>query len=435
MFSAELEGRELSAVRRAIHRAVPRCAKALVKLITGLENLGGAPANPQTSSAAADLSCELNLFPTPEASVNQAARPPARLKPPAVQAGKSEVSTCIELPASLIPLLEAVLAEAASWLTRNLPADFREDLLTLYFRLLTFRRTAELYDDHFVTIIENAPDLKVRLFCLDPSLLLRQALARGHAAIFFSATLTPVDYYRTLLGGTLEDPVCQLSSPFPPEHLAVLIQDRIQTDFKRRAGSVGEVAAAMATVMAGKRGNYLVYFPSYQYLRVVLLEFQTRYPSVPVLVQKAGLTESERDAFLAAFSVGSEATLAGFAVLGGIFGEGIDLVGERLIGAIIVGVGLPQLSIERDLIRDYFQRQSGAGFDYAYTFPGMNRVLQAVGRVVRSATDRGVVLLIDVRFSELRYRRLFPPWWQFQRVRNPASLQTAVDTFWTNSAR
>jgi DNA excision repair protein ERCC-2 len=142
------------------------------------------------------------------------------------------------------------------------------------------------------------------------------------------------------------------------------------------------------------------------------------------------MTESERDAFLAAFTVEHGETLVGFAVLGGIFGEGIDLVGERLIGAVIVGLGLPQLCVERDLIRDYFQQRNASGFDYAYTFPGMNRVLQAIGRVIRSETDRGVVVLIDARFNEARYRRLFPVWWKFVRVRHSASLEEAVGAFW-----
>ena len=210
----------------------------------------------------------------------------------------------------------------------------------------------------------------------------------------------------------------------------MLIQDRIQTHFKGRAESLGDVVAAIGTLIQGRRGNYLVYFPSYQYLNTVLHEFQICYPSVPVLVQRPGMTESERDAFLAAFSVEHGETLAGFAVLGGLFGEGIDLVGERLIGAVIVGVGLPQLCVERDLIRDYFQQQNAAGFDFAYTFPGMNRVLQAIGRVIRSETDRGVVLLIDARFNETRYRRIFPAWWKYLRVRHTDGLREAVGSFW-----
>jgi Rad3-related DNA helicase len=322
------------------------------------------------------------------------------------------------------------LDEAENWLVKNQPAEFREALLGLYFRMHSFRRTAELYDERFVTIIESDPAIKVRQFCLDPSLLLRKAPARGKAAIFFSATLTPMDYYRTLLGGAPEDPVLQLSSPFPSENLAVLIQDRIQTHFKGRAESLGEVVAAIGTLVQGRRGNYLVYFPSYQYLNDTLQAFQLCHPSVPLLVQRPGMSEPERDAFLAAFSVEHRETLVGFAVLGGIFGEGIDLVGERLIGAVIVGVGLPQLCVERNLIRDYFQQQNAMGFEYAYTFPGMNRVLQAIGRVIRSETDHGVVLLIDARFNETRYRRLFPAWWKYLRVRHTDGLREAIGSFW-----
>jgi DNA excision repair protein ERCC-2 len=221
-----------------------------------------------------------------------------------------------------MPLVEAALTEAEAWLVRNQPADFRDDLLALYFRLHSFRRTAELYDERYVTIIENGSALILRLFCRDPSHLLREALTRGKAAVFFSATLTPLEYYRALLGGTSEDPVLQLASPFPPENLAVLIHDRIQTHFKGRAESLGEVVAAIGTLVQGRRGNYLVYFPSYQYLNAVLDGFQVCHPSIPVLVQRPGMTEPERDAFLAAFSVEHGETLVGFAVLGGIFGEG-----------------------------------------------------------------------------------------------------------------
>ena len=284
-----------------------------------------------------------------------------------------------------------------------------------------------------MTIIEPGRSVRVRLFCLDPSFLLRQALARGKAAVFFSATLTPIDYYRALLGGDAEDPLLQLPSPFPPEHLAVLVQDRIRTHFKARAESLADVVQAIAALVEGRRGNYLVYFPSYQYLTAVQEQFHALHPAVPILVQRPGMSEPERDAFLAAFAAEHGETLVGFAVMGGVFGEGIDLVGDRLIGAIIVGVGLPQLCVERDLIRDYFQEQTGAGFDYAYTFPGMNRVLQAIGRVIRSETDRGVVLLIDARFAEQRYRRLFPPWWQPARVRSLGEIHEALREFWQPS--
>jgi DNA excision repair protein ERCC-2 len=429
MFSADLDGREILEVRRAIKQAAPRCAKALAKLNSGMRKLGGPTASPEEPVEVSDPSVELNLFPGQATAASETLNS-SGLKSLAARGGKIGVSTSRELPETLIALLETALTEAETWLAQNQPAEFREDLLALYFRLHSFRRTAELYDERYVTIIENGPSVKVRLFCLDPSFLLRKALARGTAAIFFSATLTPMDYYLTLLGGMPEDPVLQLPSPFPTENLAVFIQDRIQTHFKGRAESLGDVVEAIGTLVQGRRGNYLIYFPSYQYLNAVLQEFQARYPSVSVLVQRPGMTEPERDAFLAAFSVEHGETLAGFAVLGGIFGEGINLAGERLIGAVIVGVGLPQLCVERDLIRDYFQQQNAAGFDYAYTFPGMNRVLQAIGRVIRSETDHGVVLLIDARFNGLRYRRLFPAWWRFVRIRNSGGLREAVGGFW-----
>ena len=415
MFSADLDGREILDVKRAIAKAVPRCAKTLTQLHTAMRKLGSGTESSEAAVEPSDTAVELNLFPAQKGVIRKET---------------DGVSTNPAFPDSLIEPLETALDEAEKWLVRNQPAEFREALLGLYFRMHSFRRTADLYDERFVTIIASEPAITVRQFCLDPSLLLRKALARGKAAIFFSATLTPIDYYRSLLGGEPADPILQLSSPFPPDHLAVLIQDRIQTHFKGRAESLGEVVAAIGTLVAGRRGNYLVYFPSYQYLNDTLAAFQQQHPSVPVLVQRPGMSESERDAFLAAFAVEHGETLVGFAVLGGIFGEGIDLVGERLIGAVIVGVGLPQLCVERNLIRDYFQSQNALGFEYAYTFPGMNRVLQAIGRVIRSETDHGVVLLIDARFNETRYRRLFPAWWKYARVRHTEGLRAAVGSFW-----
>ncbi|MEY2429826.1 MAG: excision repair protein [Verrucomicrobiota bacterium] len=415
MYSAELDGEELRAAIRLTRPYVPRLARALTELHGGMQGLSNSAGPLEDTVAVSDVATELNLF-------------PAQAKPLTEERAETEVSR--EFPEVLTELLEAALAETESWLAQNQETEFREDLLALFFRMHTFRRTADRYDGRFVTLIEKTETVKVRLFCLDPSDLLRQACGRGKATIFFSATLTPVDYYRTLLGGAPDDAVLQLPSPFPSQNLAVLIQDRIETHLKARATSLSEVVTAIGTFIEGKPGNYLVYLPSYHYLNAVRQEFEVRYPTVAVLTQRTGMTEAERDAFLAAFAVEHGETLAGFAVLGGIFGEGIDLVGERLIGAVIVGVGMPQLCVERDLIRDYFQQLNGRGFDYAYSFPGMNRVLQAVGRVIRSETDRGVVLLIDARFGELRYRRLFPPWWKFVRVRNPESLSTTLAGFW-----
>jgi DNA excision repair protein ERCC-2 len=429
MFSADLNSRELQEVRRAIRVPLPRCAKALSRLSSAMRKLSGLAAPSTEPPATTDPSVELNLFPKSGAGVS-----PAQVTvSPAMPSRASGCRTNQEFPSDLMPLLEDALKEAETWLARNHPADFRDSLLELYFRLHSFRRTAELYDERYVTIIEPGTSVRMRLFCLDPSFLLRQALARGKAAVFFSATLTPIDYYRALLGGTPEDPLLQLPSPFPPENLAVLVQPRIRTHLKARAETLADVVEAIGALVQGRPGNYLVYLPSYQYLTAVQEQFHALEPTVPILVQRPAMSEPDRDAFLAAFAVEHGETLVGFAVMGGIFGEGIDLVGDRLIGAVIVGVGLPQLCVERDLIRDYFQASTGAGFDYAYTFPGMNRVLQATGRVIRSETDRGVILLIDARFIEPRYRRLFPRWWQSVSVRSVNEIRAALRQFWQAS--
>jgi DNA excision repair protein ERCC-2 len=438
-------------VRRAIRKALPRCAKALAKLSLHIRSLcqpaspGAEPVETKEADGERDLfSSDPPALKPGDGSQQCERRGNAEVVPLSHRVGEGSgvrdsgregILTTKKWPEHLTPLVDDVLKQAETWLAQNQAAEFRESLLELYFHLLSFRRTADLYDERYVTIVEAGASVRVRLYCLDPSHLLRQALERGRAAVFFSATLTPLDYYRSLIGGGPEDPVLQLPSPFPPEHLLTLVQDRIRTDWKARATTLAQVVEAIGALVRGRRGNYLVYFPSYQYLADVRERFQTLHPSVRIITQRSGMTEAEREAFLSAFASEHEETLAGFAVAGGIFGEGIDLVGERLIGAVMVGVGLPQLCVERDLIKEHFQAKTGAGFDYAYTFPGMNRVLQAIGRVIRSETDRGAVLLIDTRFAEPRYRRLFPPWWRPRRARTSRDIEHAIRDFWDRAAR
>lgn len=397
MFSAELDEAQIREVKRAVQREAPACGKALDRVSRYLAAL-------RKGAGEAE-------------SVGEAA---------------SRVTK--EPPADLLPLLRTVLREAETWLVRNTPAPFREDLLELYFRVVGFVRTAESYNEGYVTIFETAEEqARLRLFCLDPSALLRSALKRGQAAVFFSATLTPLNYFREMLGGAAEDQALQLPSPFPIENLGVFVENRIATNLKERESTCDRVADAVAGLVRRKRGNYLVYFPSHKYLNRVLERFRILHPDLATLGQTTAMSESEREAFLRQFRDDHEETLVGFAVLGGIFGEGIDLVGDRLIGVVIVGVGLPQICLERDLIRDYFQERTGLGFEYAYTYPGLNRVLQAAGRVIRSETDRGVVLLIDTRFGQSRYRELFPTWWRSQRVAELNQIGELVQRFWRES--
>ena len=375
MFSAEITTSELLEVRKSLEHAAPACGKALRKLGAAIRKIGRA-APTDDSTATLEAASDLDLFnPAVPALANDSPR--MSIEDPRTGGG---VLSMIDFPPALLPPLQEAVRQAEKWLLRNEAAEFRPDVLALYFHLSFFLRTADRYDECYRTLLLPGRDTRLKLFCLDPSLLLNETLTRCQAAVLFSATLNPVNYYRDLLGGSAEDPLLQLPSPFPPEHLAVLVQDRIRTQFKSRQTTLNEVAEAIGALVRERRGNYMVYLPSYHYLEIVREQFERLCPNIAVLVQRPGMTDSERESFLEAFAADNSATQVGFAVMGGVFGEGVDLVGDRLIGAVVVGVGLPQICDERDLMRDYFQMKAGAGFDYAYTFPGINRVLQATGR-------------------------------------------------------
>lgn len=342
-----------------------------------------------------------------------------------------------DFPPEIVTPLWRVVQKTEDWLMRNQPGPYRERLLELYFNVTWFLRVIELYDERYVTYIEkNGRNVIVKLFCIDPSHLLRQALLQGRAAVYFSATLTPLEYFFTTLGGDLEDYRIKTDSPFPRENLSVMVADRIQTTFKAREFTYDGVTDLIAALTGQKQGNYLVYFPSYQYMNEIAARFASQYPSVRTILQETGMSEQSREEYLAQFTPGQSETLVGFAVMGGIFGEGIDLTGERLSGTVIVGVGLPQVCLEREIIRSYYQSQNGQGFDYAYTYPGMNKVMQAAGRVIRTDTDKGVVLLVDERFQRGIYRTLLPEWWKpVAKVGEAADVVSRTRDFWQRGRR
>ncbi len=337
-------------------------------------------------------------------------------------------------PEDLLPLLQRLQTEIEPVLARNRPTTWKEILTDLFFSVLSFLRVYDLFDEHYVTYGEKRgqADLILRLYCLDPSNRIHEACKRGRSATFFSATLTPIDYFRRLLGGERADYTLELDSPFPPENLLVMIADHIDTSYRGRGMSYDDVARSIAAAVSGRRGNYMVYFPSYKYLQEVLPRFEAvAERNTLVMMQVPRMNERQKEQFLDVFNVSNPETVVGFAVMGGIFGEGIDLVGERLVGAIVVGVGLPQIGLERDLIKGYYDDHESAGFAYAYTYPGMNRVLQAAGRVIRSDVDRGLLLLIDKRFSREDYRELYlPSWGTPKQTRNVEEIGEAVDAFW-----
>jgi DNA excision repair protein ERCC-2 len=347
---------------------------------------------------------------------------------------------CLEQGFSVTPDKPEALLEQVAGFTSVCELMLKEngalgedtDFLQLYFEALNFALVCDFYDERYTTFVEaDRGEVSIKLFCLDPSFLLSEAMKRGGSAVLFSATLTPLGYFRDILGGDAGDSLLALDSPFDSGSLCLLTADRISTTFKNREQSAGKIAGLIGSFVSRKTGNYIVYFPSYKYMKDVFTQFAEAFPHIHAVEQGPSMPEEEREKFLSAFVEEPEETLVAFCVLGGIFSEGIDLVGNRLIGTVIVSVGLPQLSVQQNIIRDYFNARNGMGFEYAYMYPGMNKVLQAAGRVIRSQTDVGAVLLVDERFGRRDYVRLFPRHWQgCRRVRDSESLEEVLDAFW-----
>ena len=336
-----------------------------------------------------------------------------------------------EPPDDLFPLLRSFLLITERWLTRNIKAPFRQELLDLYFEISGFMKVAENFDESYVTCFEKIKkDLKLKLFCVDPSIQLKSALNRCQAAVFFSATMTPMTYFQKILGCDESAIHLILPSPFSAENLRIFVSDKISTLYRQREGTKHLVSRAICTFIHQKKGNYLIFFPSYEYMQLVYEAFKSDCPQIENILQTPTMSESERDEFLQHFDQENPKSLVGFAVMGGIFGEGIDLVGERLSGAAVVGVGLPGISLERELIRDYFSDTLKAGFEFAYQYPGINRVLQAAGRVIRSETDRGAILLIDQRYATYRYRSLLLQQWDTTKIRDHQQFAEELQKFW-----
>ena len=318
------------------------------------------------------------------------------------------------------------------WLkTHNYDALY-DAVEALHGDLRAYTVTANLYDNGFVTYLTvHGNEITLKQLCLDPSRQLEESNAGAEAVIMFSATLTPPAYFAQTLGGGKQAVSVNFPSPFPRDNLCVAVAEGISTKYEDRDRSIKKTASYIAASVCGEVGNYMVYFPSYSYMEKVAKAFCDKYPDVPVLIQKRGMTLEQKEQFLDAFKEENRNMLIGFCVLGGSFSEGVDLPGGRLIGSIIVGVGIPGLSDERNIIRDYYAEQNGMGYEYAYVYPGMNHVLQAAGRVIRTDTDRGIVVLLDQRYAEPRYTELFPPHWEDVRFASDAqSLAKTVTEFW-----
>lgn len=351
------------------------------------------------------------------------------------QAKAHEEETAFLLPSPPKEVYAAAVntVDAAALCLESGHAALPNAFSALYQALLDFIMVYERYnEDLYKTYMQQqSGGVSLRVLCLQSAPFVREGLNLARASVLFSATLEPHSYYMTLMGADELSYYYAIPSPFDPDNLLVVTDDTIATTYNARTETYPAVAQRIYETVTAKPGNYLVYFPSYAYLNAVLEIFRTLDAKTETVVHLPGMKKGDKDAFLNAFL--QNRPTVGFSVLGGHFGEGIDLPGELLLGAIIVGVGLPQLSCDRNLIKAYFDEQYFDGYAYSYIYPGMNRVLQAAGRVIRTAEDRGVILLIDTRFARPPYDELFPDHWRVRFLsQEDVSYSELLEDFWQN---
>lgn len=326
-----------------------------------------------------------------------------------------------------------LLTEMETFLERPPDDDKRELVQDLYFQVRSFVNIHDIMDENYVIYCELKKDgrFMVKLFCVNPAVNLQAYLEYGVAAVFFSATLLPIHYYKKLLSVETADYAIYAETSFAKENRLLLMGTDVSTRYTMRSVSMYErIARYIISAAEGKRGNYMAFFPSYKVMQEVYACFLEQAVGIDSVIQSQNMSESAREEFLSEFEEERERSLVGFCVMGGIFSEGIDLTEDRLIGAVIVGTGLPQVCNDRELVRKYFEDHGMAGFDYAYLYPGMNKVLQSAGRVIRTEKDRGMILLLDDRFQQRQYRETFPREWEGIRVCSADSLPGYLEEFW-----
>lgn len=346
-----------------------------------------------------------------------------------------------ELPFEIYALFENLILTAeeelhAAFLTKDEEKTERISFIREHsFMLKKFYDAAMRFDGGFeFFVFFDGGEMRIKIFCLDTGGVLRRRLELASSAVLFSATLSPIDFYRSVLGGDRSSATLTLDSPFDKGQLCVSVMNKITTRFSEREDSLAAVCSVIAATLSAKRGNYMIFAPSFAYAEILCEKFKKKYPKIKTILQKPSATQKEKRDFLAEFSNTDGSYLAAFCVLGGIFSEGIDLVGDKLIGAVIVGIGMPQLSFEREAIAAYYQEKLESGVEYAYLYPGMNRVLQAAGRVIRSEDDRGVIVLIDDRFNDPLYKKIMPSLWSgMQFLSTARELKERLDDFWLES--
>ena len=335
------------------------------------------------------------------------------------------------LPISLL----SVQGEMDQLLEEPPSQEVVDGILDFYFTVRDFLNISELVDENYVVYTAVGEDGKfyMKLFCVNPAENLQKCLDKGISTVFFSATLLPLMYYRKMLSTRSENFGIYVESPFEQKNRCLLICRDVSSRYTRRGyEEYRKIAEYIARMSWQKKGNYMVFFPSYKLMEDVYQIYQDEFSSgwVRCISQHSAMTEKEREEFLEEFAEENDDTLVGFCVMGGIFSEGIDLIGDRLIGAAVVGTGLPQVNCEREILKEYYDAKGEQGFDYAYRYPGMNKVLQAAGRVIRTKEDEGAILLMDERFAERDYRTLFPREWNDADSCRLENVEQKLGSFW-----
>ena len=332
--------------------------------------------------------------------------------------------------------LMALMTEMERYLEECKEEEIRQEVLNLYFSVRTFLNIHDQLDENYLIYseLEDSGRFKLRLFCVNPANCLQGFLDKGNSTIFFSATLLPIHYYKKLLSTSKEDYAIYAESPFDPARRQLILGTDVSTKYTRRGeGMYRRYARYLIQVARTRIGNYIAFFPSYRFMEEVyevFVDLLKEDQEIEYVMQSQYMSEEAREIFLENFEEDRKHSLMGFCVMGGIFSEGIDLAEDKLIGAIIIGTGLPQVCRERELLKNYFDAHGLRGFDYAYLYPGMNKVLQSAGRVIRTDEDRGVILLLDERFRDGRYQETFPREWKEYALCNVENVEDYLETFW-----
>lgn len=317
-----------------------------------------------------------------------------------------------EIYQNLIKLMKSFINEAESYLIKAKGTLGYEDVLEFYYSARSFITVSELYSNKYTTILrKEKSEFIIKIFCINPSENLKQTLNGAYSSIIFSATLSPINYYMDLIGGDEKSFRVRFDSPFNKKNLSTYLYNLDMRYFNREK-NIDMLCKLINQFITEVKGNYMVFLPSFEYLGKVYEKYIDIYGDNGTIIQEENLSEEKKKEYLEQFSL--KTNIVGFTVVGGMFSEGIDLPGDKLIGAIIVGVGFPKVSIENNIIQDYFEKN---GFDYSYTYPGINKVLQSVGRVIRTENDKGRVLLIDNRYSSYKYKAMLPSEWDIKNYK------------------